>query len=228
MTIVKNSGKWCLLLLAGPLFSHAVLANDEANATEHFTPRYALALGVHSWPGVAEIRSLRGGSFDETGLSLSAAAHFPWRRTGDGLLMAGIDIGLFMNDSNILLHTETLVSRGAYIAPSVKWKPDANGNWSLDAGLGYYSVDIAEVLSDYLYFEYEVWQEDAIGGFVGATWDRASSSADKRRGLTASVKVHMADFGKVRDQDEFLPARFGPNAGKLSGPVYQLEVGYRW
>lgn len=228
MNILKRSLQWCPLLIAGLLLSPPVSAADEAVATEDLGSRFEIAIGTHSWPGVAEIKSLRGGSFDEIGFSLSAAAHFPWRRTGDGLLMAGVDIGLFSNDSNILLHTDTLISRGGYIAPSVKWKPDANGNWSLDAGLGYYVVDIAEVLADYLYFEYAVWQDGAIGGFVGVTWDRAPSTPDKQRGLTASFKAHMANFGEVRDENESLPARFGPNAGKLLGPVYQFEIGYRW
>lgn len=228
MNILKRLQRWCPPLVAGLMFSSAVSAADEAVATDDVRSRFEVAIGTHSWPGIAGIKSLNGGSFDEVGLSLNAAAHFPWRRMGDGLLMAGVDIGLFSNDSNILLNTDTLISRGGFITPSVKWKPDANGRWSLDAGLGYYLVDIAEVLTDYFYFEFEVWQASAIGGFVGATWDRAPANPEKQRGLTASFKVHMADFGEVRDENESLPARFGPNAGKLSGPVYQLEIGYRW
>ena len=45
--------------------------------------------------------------------------------------------------------------------------------------------------------------------------------------MMMSLKVHFVDFGTVRDEG-FLPATLGQDAGRLTGPVYMYQLGYRW
>ena len=60
-------------------------------------PRWEVAIGTHSWPGLADLNVARDGSFDEVGLNLSFAGHMPVRRLGRGQLYAGLDLGLMSN-----------------------------------------------------------------------------------------------------------------------------------
>ena len=42
-----------------------------------------------------------------------------------------------------------------------------------------------------------------------------------------SVKIHVVDFGAVRDEGR-VPPTLGQDAGSLTGPIYMAQVGYRW
>lgn len=196
-----------------------------ADGQQKAAPRFEAAIGVHGWPKLADIRATQG-EFDEAGFSLAGAAHWPLSSFGNGKLLIGADIGAFTNDSNIPLLQDTLISRGAYVIPSVKWR--AAERFSFDLGIGLYLVDIAEVDSEYFFTETEVWEQGTAGGYVGATWDMLSAGGSPTRGFFISAKVHFFELGPVRDEDETLPVRFGRDAGDLSGPLYQLQLGYRW
>jgi hypothetical protein len=101
--------------------------------------------------------------------------------------------------------------------------------YSLDAGAGYYLVDIVELAGDYpLTVETEIWEEGAVGGYVGATVDIGGGDPARNRGVMLSFKTHFIDFGSVRDQSSLLPQTLGSNAGDLTGPVYMMQLGYRW
>lgn len=211
----------------GALIALLAIASPAAGAegSQRMAPRFEAAIGVHGWPKLADIRATQG-EFDETGFSLGGAAHWPLRRVGNGNVLAGVDFGLFTNDSSISFLLDSLIARGAYLIPSVKWR--VAERLSIDAGIGVYLVDIAEVASEYFFVETEVWEQGTAGGYVGATWDVTSSEGRRTRGFVVSAKVHFFDLGPVRDEDERLPVRFGQDAGDLSGPLYQLQLGYRW
>lgn len=191
--------------------------------------RYEASVGFHGWADLDDLEPVSPGDFHQSGYSLSGAAHWPLPRRGDSELRLGVDFGLFMNESDIVFISEQLISRGLYLTPSLKWKPGKNKRVSLDAGLGYYLVDIAEVVSDYGWFvETELWSASSFGGYVGGTWNFGQVTGVKRNGIILSLKIHFFDLGTVKDEDPSLPVRLGPDAGTLSGPVYQLQVGYRW
>lgn len=189
--------------------------------------RYEVALGFSSWSALADLQPVAEGSFDDIGYIFSGAVHWPFRSGENSELLLGIEAGLFPNESNIRFVNDNLLGRGLYLTPSLKWTPGALKRLSLDAGLGYYLVDIAEVTTDYSWYtETELWSDSALGGFVGGTWDFGSAS--RRHGAMLSLKAHFFDLGTVRDEDPLLPARLGPDAGDLSGPMIQLQLGYRW
>ena len=213
------------LLLVCSLLAVGARAQDVATEPEVGAGiRYEVALGFNSWNSLADLEPVADGSFDEIGYVFSGAIHWPVR--SDTLLL-GFDAGLFPSESSIRHVRDELIARGLYLVPSLKWRPAATKRLSLDAGIGYYLVDIAEVVSDYaFYVETEFWQSSALGGFIGGTWN--FGSATQSRGLMVAIKTHFFDLGSVNDEDSFLPTRLGPDAGKLSGPVYQLQLGYRW
>ncbi|MDX1508948.1 MAG: hypothetical protein R3358_11755 [Woeseiaceae bacterium] len=214
-----------------------LLVPAQAPAAEHRPPsfyenwiRWEASLGMHAWPSIGDIDPFAGGSFDELGFNLGFAVHVRTRQQQQRELLAGFDVGFFSSESNITLFTEDLTARGLYATPSVKWMFGANRQrYSLDAGIGYYLVDIAEVTSiDFGYSEVELWQASGVGGYLGGTWDIAPRDPLKTRGWMLGLKVHFFDLGDVRDENPALPARLGPAAGDLKGPVYQLQFGYRW
>ena len=216
-----------LLIVCGFLALGAYAQDANTQQGDSGGVRYEVALGFSSWSALADLQPVTDGSFDSVGFVFSGAVHWPVRAYEKSGLLLGIEAGLFPNESDIRFVSDNLLGRGLYLTPSLKWKPGAKRRLSLDAGLGYYLVDIAEVVSDYpWYFETELWSDSSIGGFVGATWD--FGSAARRRGAMLSMKAHFFDMGTVRDEDPLLPARLGPNAGNLSGPMFQLQLGYRW
>ena len=206
----------------------AALAQDDVEWVTTSRGRYEIALGAHSWPGLADLDAAAAGRFDKTGFNISLAAHWPVKRIGDSELLAGIDLGLFANESDIRFISESLIARNGYLVPSVKWMFGRRHRYSLDAGVGYYLADIAEVFSDYpLYGETVLWEEGAVGGYLGGTIDFRGGEPSRSRGMMMSVKVHFVDFGAVRDEGR-LPPTLGQEAGRLDGPVYMYQVGYRW
>ena len=226
-----RTARWPWLAgLSGALLApgSAVLAQDDVAWVTTSRPRYELAIGAHSWPGLAELDSARDGEFDDIGFNINLAVHWPVRRFADSELLAGVDLGLFNNDSNIRFISESVSARNIYLVPSVKWMFGRRHRYSLDAGLGYYMQDIAEVVSEYpFYWETALWEESAAGGYLGGTIDFRGGDPARSRGLMMSVKVHFVDFGVVRDEGR-VPPTLGQNVGSLSGPVYMYQVGYRW
>ncbi len=187
-----------------------------------------ISIGAQTWPGLSDLKPLDGGSFDTTGFSLSVAAHYSWRTFEDSELMIGGDLGFMSNDSSIALSFEDVTARAMYIGPSVKWMFGRTHDYSFDFGIMYWDIDFAEVESDYpYYFENVVWDESAVGGYVGMTWDKDAGDPTKESGMTLNLKVHFVDFGDVTGGDPFLLRTFGPVPGRLEGPIYQMQIGYR-
>lgn len=206
----------------------AALAQDDVEWVTTSRGRYEVAIGAHSWPALARLDTAAAGGFDRTGFNISFAGHWPVKRFADSELLAGIDLGLFANDSDIRFIFESLTARNGYLVPSVKWMFGRRHRYSLDAGVGFYLADIAEVFSDYpLYGETVLWEEGAVGGYLGGTIDLRGGEPSRSRGAMMSLKVHFVDFGTVRDEGR-LPPTLGQGAGRLAGPVYMYQVGYRW
>lgn len=230
MNTFNNGNRLAIAGLAAALMfpEGAVLAQDDIDWVTTSRGRYEIAIGVHSWPALAGLEAAGSGGFDRTGLNISFAGHWPVKRFADSELLAGIDLGLFTNDSDIRFISDSLTARNGYLVPSVKWMFGRKHRYSLDAGVGYYLADIAEVFSDYpLYGETVLWEEGAVGGYLGGTIDFRGGEPSRSRGAMMSLKVHFVDFGTVRDEGR-LPPTLGQDAGRLDGPVYMYQVGYRW
>jgi hypothetical protein len=228
-TINTAAWPWLTVLAAALLVpASACLAQDDVEWVTTSRGRYELAIGAHSWPGLTDLDVAGDGEFDEAGFNVGLAAHWPVRRFADSELLAGIDLGVMTNDSDIRFISEPVSARNAYIVPSLKWMFGHGHRYSLDAGLGYYVQDIAEVVVDYpLYGEVVLWEEAAPGGYVGGTVDFGGGDPARSRGFTMSLKVHFVEFDTVRDEGR-LPPTLGQDAGALSGPIYMAQVGYRW
>lgn len=225
------NGMTSTILVAGFL----IVASDFAKADEVIDwvttsrGRYEIAVGAHSWPGLAALQPARGGAFDEVGFNLNLAGHWPLWRFDNSELLIGMDLGIFTNDSNIRFVTEDLFSRNGYLTPSVKWMFGRRHRYSIDAGVGYYLLDMVELAGEYpASFETQLWEESTVGGYVGATIDIGGGDPGRNRGVMFSFKTHFVDFGTVRDENALLPPTLGGNAGGLSGPVYMAQIGYRW
>ena len=230
MKTINTAGWRCLTALAAALLvpEGASLAQDDVEWVPTYRGRYEMAIGAHSWPGLEEIDAARDGEFDPVGFNVNLAAHWPVRRFAGSELLVGLDLGIMTNDSNVRFLSEPVSARNAYLVPSLKWMFGHGHRYSLDAGIGYYMQDIAEVLVEYpLYAETVLWEDGAPGGYIGGTVDFRGGDPARTHGLMMSVKVHFVEFGTVRDEGR-LPPTLGQGAGALAGPIYMAQVGYRW
>jgi hypothetical protein len=230
MNICKSGGwLWLTALVATPAVPANVSPGEED--VEWVTTqrgRYEIAVGAHSWPALADLDAARAGEFDAVGFSINLSAHWPVKRWSDSELLAGIDLGLLSNDSNIRFISESISALNLYLVPSVKWMFGRTHRYSLDAGFGYYAQDITEFVSDYpLYWETQLWEESAAGGYLGGTIDFRGGEPSRAHGVMMSLKIHFVDFGTVRDEGR-LPPTLGQDAGRLTGPIYVYQLGYRW
>ena len=219
-----------IVMLVGPPSLSVAQAPDEGLGGNR-RARGEVFLGYQKWDGLAQLSSPDDGSFSSGGFSLGGAHHWSVGQWGHRDILAGLDFALFSNESNLHHISEDVISRGLYITPSVKLMFD-NGTgprFALDFGLGYYLVDIAEVVSfNGGFSEDEVWEDSAFGGYVGATVDFPTKKSNWERGFFMSAKVHYFDLGNVADEGSAFIARStqGPDAGSLSGPMIMLQFGY--
>jgi hypothetical protein len=226
----------CLLLAAGMacLWSGLAVAQDQGGAGGP-RARFAIAAGFDVWADLNDLRTESPGEFDSAGFVIDFSAHWRMKRWASSDLLFGFDVGGFTHDSDVFHVREDVISRSLYLTPSVKWQfgSSSGPRYSLDAGLGYYLVDIAE-LETYRYYGYyccyaeeQLWEDSSLGGFIGTTIDFADTGRGRRGGFTMGAKIHWADLGRVRDEGRFrLSGTLGRNAGRLRGPVYAVQLGY--
>jgi hypothetical protein len=173
-------------------------------------------IGAVAWPDLTDIKPPGGGSFDSAGLALGFSAHRAMTQWGSADVLAGFDFGIFGTGSNITGTQEEFTQRGIYLTPSVKFQFGERDKryLNLEAGAGWYKVDIAELdCSSINYWCAEVaehFDKDTFGGYLGV-------SGGFGRWFVMGLKVHYADFGDVVVQ--------GSHLGTLEGPIYIFSVG---
>ena len=188
--------------------------------------RWDISLDLPVWPALMDLQPMAGGSFDSNGFGLGVSGHYPVREFANSLLLIGGDLNIAATDSSIPVYAGDMLARQMYLGVSAKWLFGKARNLSLDAGIGYHEVDIAQVDSEWWgTLEREYWGKERASGFIGATWDIGASRSDLNSGLFIGLRVHFANFGPVYDA-EFVPPLFGSDAGILDGPMYMIRIGY--
>ena len=214
------------ILTTAALLLLAVPAMAQPEQPQNTSGRYEIWMGITGWPGMSDLRPLAAGEFDEVGFGIGAAAHGTVRRFEHSDLMVGIDGYVAGTASNVSGTIDDLMARDLYLGGSVKWALGQARNLQLDAGLGYHLLDMAQVSTRVFGLEHQAWESNRLATFVGATWDVRAGHENRRSGLSLAFKVHFVEFSTVRDEEVFLAPLLGPDAGRLEGPIYLLQVGY--
>lgn len=224
-----NAAVLLLAVAASGVLSGSAAAQYDATEVGPARGRLVLWLAVTSWPGLRDLEPAAGGSFDQIGLGIGGAAHWPIRRLGNGELMLGIEGAFTGTEGSVPVYFDDIMARDGYLGVSAKWMMAKPRGVSLDAGLGYHLLDIAQLDSNYYaYVEFQSWEDSAVGPFIGINWDVGASRPDADRGLSLGLRAHILDFGTVRDEDILFAPVLGADAGDLDGPVFELQIGYRW
>ena len=142
-------------------------------------------------------------------------------------LLLGLDGTIAATDSSLSGFIGDVLARQFYLGASVKWLFGDARNVSVDLGLGYHELDMAQVDSEWWgTMEHEHFSKSTASGFVGGTWDIGAGRPDHSAGLMLGLRVHFADFGNVSDDPRFFQSVLGADAGKLDGPLYIVRIGY--
>ncbi len=197
----------------------AICAADESasHAPGHWSG--TATFGLITWSDLKDLEPDAGGGFDSLGFIVELAGHKHVTRWGSADVLIGVDLGIFATQSDIPGNTEDFTQRGLYLTPSIKFRFGERSRryLNMEAGLGWYQVDIAELICDEDIFNNTVcieiaepYDEDALGGYLGI-------SGGFGGGFIMGLKVHFADFGKVTG--------LGPDTGDLKGPIYIFSLG---
>lgn len=183
--------------------------------------RSELWLNVMSWPALDDVRPAAGGRFDSAGFGLGGALYVTLKQFEKSELLWGIEGFIGATDSNVEGVFDTILTRQLYLGGALKWQPDSFRNVYLDTGLGYHLVDMAEV-GDYLSgIERKVWDSSRASAYVGSTWDFVGRDGRSGGRWMLGIRAYFADFGVVNG-----PGPIGPDAGRLDGPLYSVQIGY--
>jgi hypothetical protein len=120
-----------------------------------------------TWSGLRDLEPAVGGGFESLGFIVELAGHKHVARWGSADVLIGVDFGFSATQSDIPGITEDFTQRGLYLTPSMKFRFGERSRryLNLEAGLGWYQVDFAELICD----------EDVFG----VTWESvAASGAD--------------------------------------------------
>jgi hypothetical protein len=225
MDMTRRKQVLIALLLATSL-AVPVLAQDDAPRSR--VSRWDISLELPVWPGLQELQPAAGGSFNSVGFGLGASWHRLVAKFTSSEMLLGVDGWVAATESSVAGNFEDVMVRHFYLGGSMKWMFGDARNLSLDAGLGYHELDMAQVSSDWRgTLEFEHWSKSKAGAFIGGTWDVGAGRPGKDRGLSLGLRVHFVDFGRVYDQDNLsYSPTLGPDAGNLTGPLYMMRIAY--
>ncbi len=207
-------------IIALTLPVNSIYAADEA---EPYAPGHwggTATVGLMIWSGLRDLEPAAGGGFDSLGFIVELAGHKHVARWGPTDVLVGADLGISATQSDIPGITEDFTQRGLYLTPSMKFRFGERSRryLNLEAGLGLYQVDFAELTCNDDNFNNivcieiaEPFDENTLGGYLGISGGFAG-------GFIMGLKVHFADFGKVTGPD--------PDTGALKGPIYIFSLGF--
>jgi hypothetical protein len=213
MSVSRNLRKWTVALAAATLAPIPTYAHEAPPGFP--AARWDVAIELPSWPALQDLQPAGGGSFDSVGFGIGGAWHVPVKTFDNSELLLGTEISIAATGSDIAGFYEDLLARQFLVGLSAKWLLGSARNFSLDGGIGYYEVDIAEVDTSWWgTLEYEYWSASTGGAFVGATWDVGAGRAGHGGGLSLGLRAHFIDLGGVDGE------------GPLDGPMYTLRIAY--
>ncbi len=196
-----------------------IYAADESMPSSSGQWSGTATVGLMTWSDLKDLEPAAGGGFDSLGFVVELTGHKHVARWGSADVLIGVDLGIFATQSDIPGITEDFTQRGLYLTPSMKFRFGERSRryLNLEAGLGWYQVDFAELICDDNNFNNivcieiaEPYDEDTLGGYLGITGGFGG-------GFIMGLKVHFADFGKVTG--------LGPDTGDLKGPIYIFSLG---
>lgn len=203
--------------LSALLLAHAPAhADDKAEAGPIGRWLWSISIGASAWSDLADLDSSSGRRFDSLGFVLELAGHRRVGRWGAADVLLGGELGLFTTDGDIPGTLEDYTQRGLYLTPSVKFRFGERRSryLSLEAGLGWYSTDFAELLcgsNGSICVELNApFESDTLGMYLGL-------GAGFGRWFVTGLRVHYADFGRVTG--------IGSIEGNLNGPFYLFTLG---
>ena len=160
--------RWRIITLA---LACAFLVSGPVYAQKGDGRRVELWLGIYQWAALSDLSPTAGGSFDDVGFAFGGGIHWPVKQFTNSTLLIGVDGGLMSTSSSIPGIADEPISRQLYIAPSRRWHFGDGGQYSLDAGVGFHLLDLAEVGTGYGIggLEIEHWEETAAVPYVGAS-----------------------------------------------------------
>ena len=190
-----------------------IYAADEPapNAAEQWSGTFTV--GLMTWSDLKDLEPAAGGGFESLGFALEIAGHKHVTNWGSADVLVGADFGLFTTESDIPGTSEDFTQRGLYLTPSMKIRyGERSARYlNLEAGLGWYELDFAELHCDTGCSEIaDTFNKDILGGYLGI-------SGGFGGWFIMGLKVHFADFGQVTG--------LGAGTGDLKGPIYILSLG---
>ncbi len=197
----------------------SIYADDESEPYVQGRWSGTATAGLVIWNDLKDLEPAAGGGFDSVGFVVEFAGHKHVTRWGSADVLIGADFGIFATQSDIPGITEDFTQRGLYLTPSIKFRFGERSRryLNLEAGLGWYQVDFAELICDEDIFNNivcieiaEPFDEDSLGGYLGI-------SGGFGGGFIMGLKVHFADFGAVTG--------LGTDTGYLKGPIYIVSLG---
>ena len=212
--------RWITAAILGLILAvTSIHAADESEPNAPGNWGGTVTAGLMAWSDLRDLEPAAGGGFDSLGFGVEFATHKQVAHWGSADVLVGADFSFFATQSDIPGSIEEFTQRGLYLTPSIKFRFGERSRryLNLEAGVGWYQVDFAEIiceqdyLNNYICVEIaEPYNEDTLGGYLGIS---GGFGGDFIMGL----KVHFADFGTVTG--------LGPDTGDLDGPIFIFSLG---